>query len=168
MKFGASLIEAAAVEDDDILMSMLASLLVNATNGSAESEPRQAFLSILKDMTPFDAKVFMSAYMSPPVKEKGPRTVYTTWLPETYLTEKHGPHGHYGEPRPEVVESLWNLARLGLMQPGGGWDGASFVSIVTLTSLGDALLAAASTPSQREACRPIAPVEGTPPQTGGE
>ncbi len=93
-----------------------------------------------------------------PISEasRGFETVCTNGLPEHHVTADQQRSGKPGKLRPNVEVSLWNLARLGMLAPGGGWGGISTVFTVTRTALGHAFLAATTTEADCEAHRPTA------------
>lgn len=149
LKFGVPLLEAAALEDDPDLRDMMATLLAKATSETGQEDRRTAFVAMLSGMEPLDAKVLLAAYNArTPPRSNGYRIVNTAGVPEaeTVLDERAT---RTPEPRPEVRRALWNLVRLGCIQPGGGWGGVSSIGVVTITDLGIALIEATTLPEQR-------------------
>jgi hypothetical protein len=142
-KFGFALLEAASLENDDDLQDMFARLLANATTEGTGVEARRAFVSILSDLTPFDARLLRMIYDAP--RHTAGLPIRTANLPDGYVEAK--PIGARDDPPSKDVElSLWNLVRLGCVNEAGGWDGTSSVALVMLTELGGRLI---------EACTPM-------------
>jgi hypothetical protein len=109
LKFGLPLIEAATLEDDDILQDMYARLLANATDPTSTIEAKRAFVSILQDCGPLEVRLLERICHAP---DEG-RFVQTARLPNEYLPELSGalpPHFHGGgaksRSQPCLVEPL--------------------------------------------------------------
>jgi hypothetical protein len=64
-KFGLDLIEAATIEESDDLSELWARLLANAMDADFPGEMRVAFISILREMTPLDAKLLQAGCKMP-------------------------------------------------------------------------------------------------------
>lgn len=136
LKVALPLLEAASIETNDDLQDMFARLLVNGTNSNSGIEIKRAYVSILQDFTPLEARLLV-ALCNAPKSEKGIRTAA---LPDRYLNDKKEDEPAE-EPPLDVALALSNLARLGCVEPGLFWGGTS-ISIVTVTSLGRALFEA--------------------------
>jgi hypothetical protein len=137
MKFGVPLIEAATLEEDDKLQDMFARLLVTATNPNAAVKAQRSFVTILQDLGPLEALLLDRIYNAP----TRPGTVLTAKLPDGYVSDETSEE----MPPYEVQLALWNLVRLGCIEPGGTWGGGSTVSAATMTALGRALVEACTT-----------------------
>jgi hypothetical protein len=142
MKVGIPLINAAALEEDDKIQDMYARLLVNATDPNARIKAQRAYVTILEDVGPLEVLLLDRIYNAPK-----PGAVATAKLPDSYVESVDG----NGLPSEEVQLALWNLARLGCVEPGGTWGGGSSVSVVTLTGLGRALVETCTTATSRAA-----------------
>jgi hypothetical protein len=145
IKFSAPLLEAASLEDEPELREMFAALLVNTTDPNSHIERRRGFITILQEMTPLDARVLVALSKAPDANQQmyPSKTVYTAKLPDGFLPPDHNAQG--GPlilPPRDVAVSLFNLARLGCVEPAGVWDGAVSIALVTLTDLGSAVLEA--------------------------
>lgn len=141
-KFAFSLIENASMEDDDYLHDMFASLLYNTTTDSNATEPRQAYLEIIKGMSSFDAKILASLHNAPDYSKEssGEKLIYTEKIPHEYVQKTddttiiNPPH--------EVIIALNNLHRLGCVVPTSLWGGGVSFGLVSLSSLGRAFVEA--------------------------
>lgn len=149
LKFGVPLITAATLEDDDTLQDMYARLLANATNPNGTVQARRAFVTILQDFGPLEALLMDRIYHAPSGPPDSPNGVRTSKLPEAYAQDDTT-----GRPTAEVELALWNLTRLGCVEPAGTWGGGSTVAMVTMTELGRAFIEACTTVSGRAAPAP--------------
>jgi hypothetical protein len=145
LNFGVPLLEAASLQENDQLQDIFARLLVNATNPESKVKARRAFVSILQDFGPLEALVLDRIYRAPQDGKAEGGAVMTAKLPESYSSR--GDENTL--PNSEVQIALWNLARLGCVEPGGTWGGGSSVSVVTLTGLGRALVEATLSPTEQ-------------------
>ena len=130
------LIQAGSLEEDDWMQDRWAALLVNAADASIDTEIRRAFVSILEDLSAFDATVFECVY----AVDVGTGTedeVWTKHVPKFVSEER--PEGDM-RPSAEVEISLGNLARLGLIASAVFWSGPSPFCCVNKTALGVAFL----------------------------
>ncbi|TKW79804.1 MAG: DUF4393 domain-containing protein [Bradyrhizobium icense] len=134
LKFGLPLIAAASIEQDDDFQDLYARLLVNATNPDSKVSARRAFVSILQELGPLEVQLLDRIYFAPKDPDAG--GVRTGKLPAEYSSEP-------GVPSSEVELALWNLVRVGCIEPAGTWGGGSTVSVVTLNALGTAFVEAA-------------------------
>jgi Abortive infection alpha len=133
-KVALSLIEAASIEEDDDLQDLYARLLVNLTNPGNAVEAKRAFVTILQDFGPLEARLLQMLCDAP----GAPQTVQTAGLPHKYLDETNV-EGNVRSPSEGASLALWNLARLGCVAPAGTWGGGSTVAVVSVTELGRAL-----------------------------
>jgi hypothetical protein len=136
-KFGLPLIAAASIENDDNLQDIYARLLATATNPDNKIEAKRAFVSILQELGPVEVLLIDKIYSAPTTPGN---IVQTGRLPDHYSTNMDDANAR---PSAEVELALWNLARLGCIEPAGTYGGGSTVSVVTLTSLGRAFVEAA-------------------------
>jgi hypothetical protein len=113
-----------------------AALLVNAADASIDTEVRRALVSILEDLSAFDAKVFECVY-AVDVGTEMEDGIWTKHIPKFVSRER--PEGDI-RPSAEVEISLGNLARLGLVASAMFWSGPSPFSCVNKTALGLAFL----------------------------
>jgi hypothetical protein len=145
MKLGVPLISAASLEENDRLQDMFARLLVSATDPNAKIKAQLAFVTILEDLGPLEALLLDRIYSAP----TEPAVALTTArLPDAYLNPGEGTDEL---PSPEVQLALWNLVRLGCIEPAGTWGGGSTVAAVTLTGLGRALVEVCTTNAPKDA-----------------
>lgn len=142
LKVALPLLEAASIETNDDLQDMFARLLVNGTNPNSGIEIKRAYVSILQDFTPLEARLLM-VLCNVPNSERGIRTAA---LPDRYVVDGKDNNETAEEPPPAVALALSNLARLGCVEPGLFWGGTS-ISIVTVTALGRALFEACTVKS---------------------
>jgi hypothetical protein len=137
LKFGLPLIAAASVENDDDLQDLYARLLATATNPDNKIEAKRAFVSILQDLGPLEVLLIDKIYSAPSTPAN---VVRTGRFPEHYSTNMDDANAR---PSAEVELALWNLSRLGCIEPAGTYGGGSSIAAVSLTSLGRALVEAA-------------------------
>ena len=137
LKFGLPLIAAASIENDDQLQDLYARLLATATNPDSKIEAKRAFVSMLQDLGPLEVLLIDLIYSSPNTPAN---IVRTGGFPERYSTNLDNANAR---PSAEVELALWNLVRIGCIEPGGTYGGGSSIAAVTLTSLGRALVEAA-------------------------
>ena len=130
------------LEEDDELQDRWAILLVNAADAKTTIEIRHAFVSILKDMTPFDALLLTTIYSIS--EEEGKLGIRTEGLPEEILP-KDKVRGR--ETREDVRLSMSNLLRLNLIGPPTVLGGGEALYVVYQTTLGREFMKAC-TPSK--------------------
>ncbi|MBQ7594131.1 MAG: DUF4393 domain-containing protein [Synergistaceae bacterium] len=63
-KLGIPLLDAASLEEDDVIQDIWARLLLNAAYANFTSEIRVAFIDIIKTLTPIDAQILRQIYNS--------------------------------------------------------------------------------------------------------
>ena len=149
LKFAIPLLEKASLEDDEDLRELWARLLVNAGDASTSIELRNGYVTVLAELSAFDARnldVLASASLADQIIDRPYLPVVETWcLPET--ASIHEDRTRKSEPPAlslEITESLGNLFRLGCIAPGGGWGGVALFTVVTVTGFGRALHRACS------------------------
>jgi len=141
LTFGVPLIEAATLEENDDLQTVWAQLLVNAAIAGG-SEPRTAFVSMLKDMSPLDARILQMVVRAPADLMKD--YIYTAGFPEDYTPPPKSSEERLMPSLP-VETSLWNLARLMCVEPMQLISGRT-VAAVYPTTLGKGFVKAVSRP----------------------
>lgn len=134
LKAAVPLIEAASLEEDDELQDMFARLIVNGTNPESGIEAKRTFVTILQDFGSLEARLLNALHNAP----GDPVTINTAGLPDRYLGENEEDRKML--PRRDVEVALWNLARLGCIEPAALWGGTTTVAGVTVTALGHALM----------------------------
>ena len=111
MKVGVPLIEAASLEEDDLLQDMYAQLLVNATNTeNCRKASHRSYVSILQDFGPVEAALLDALYYVPRALD-----AYSA------RTEMNASDNDYDEwyiitddrILNELDTAIWNLHRLG-------------------------------------------------------
>ena len=149
LKFAIPLLEKASLEDNEELRELWAHLLVNAGDASTPMELRSGYVTVLSELSSFDARnlaLLASASLADPFVDRPYLPVIETWhLPVVAMIHEDGPGKT--EPPPlsgEITESLGNLFRLGCIAPGGGWGGVALFTVVTVTGFGRALHRACS------------------------
>lgn len=148
LKIAVPLLEAASLEEDDELQDVWAKLFVNAANADSGVEIRRAFLSILEDMGSLEVRILEAIVHAPADLDVGQNMegyVPTAGLPEQYAAR--GAEGWCPEPKGETAVTLWNLSRLGCVEPTLTMGGLS-IRTVRPTPLGDALVRACTLQKQ--------------------
>jgi hypothetical protein len=62
LNFAIDALEQGAMEQDDDLQDIWARLLANAVDATSEVQPRRAYISIIKDLSPLDALILEQIY----------------------------------------------------------------------------------------------------------
>jgi hypothetical protein len=134
LKAAIPLIQAASLEEDDELQDMFARLLVNGTDPESGIEARRTLVTILQDFGPLEARLLKALCDAP----SGPLNVRTAGLPDRYLggTEEE----QKMVPPVNIEVALWNLVRLGCIEPVALWGGGTSVASVSVNALGHALM----------------------------
>ena len=141
------LIEAAILEEDEDLSVHWAQMFVNATDANSKAEVRRAYISIFQDCTRLDVQI-LGALDSSGHCVSG-ATVRSALLPDQVLPFYASDMPAISKlPNPEVVRSLWNLIRLGLVSPENTHGGDKRLLFVALTSLGVGLVEACTSPRE--------------------
>jgi hypothetical protein len=138
LKIGLPLLDHATLEEDDELQDIWARLLINGGDANSGVELRKAFVSILADLSAFDAQLLAVIAAAPNADTTG---VLTFYLPGAVLppVEGQAPPG----PSEAVAVALWNLVRLACVTPATGWGG-THIGHVFLSPLGKAFVTACS------------------------
>jgi len=136
LKIAIPLFQAASIEDDNFLQDKWAILLVNAANAESGIEVRRAFVEILEQISPLEAKILDVVY-SLPFKETQHDGIFASDLPNSArrYTEK-GNREDGLEPSDEVKLAIANLARVGCLKPGMSWGGGERFQKINPTILG--------------------------------
>lgn len=132
------LLEEASLADSEILQDRWATLLANAAD-AAKPEVRRAYVTILAELTPFDASILEKicdadrAYV--PSVDRPYAELWTHRLPEEVMVSTGKAFESTGL-RPDVALALTNLARLGLIDSVAAFGGMATVHWVSMTELG--------------------------------
>lgn len=133
LKLAIPILEDGSLEEDNSLQDIWAQLLANAADASSGVEVRRAFLTILNDLSPLDARNVKAIYgVSDPMDHRG---IATIGLPATAFA-RSTEDAHMIALDPEIEVSIRNLVRLGLVEPTPIFDGGSIVTVVHRTELG--------------------------------
>ncbi|UJW82550.1 Abi-alpha family protein [Hydrogenophaga sp. SL48] len=138
------IMQGASLEEDDDLQDRWAALLVNAANANFGSEVRRAYVAILEQLNPLDARILDVLY-SLPFEDSQHHGIITADLP-LHARIKMEKEQELRLPTEDVVISLSNLVRLGCLRPGMTWGGGESYGRVNPTVAGKAFV---------EACRPF-------------
>lgn len=132
-------LDGGSLEENEDVLELWARLLANSTQSAT---PRIAFVSILKEMSPFDARVFAAIYSITSPAGTSVQVV-TEGLPDhverTRPSETPGKKREYSLPSDEVIQSLANLERLGVAAFGTSFSGAESFDRANQTTLGRSL-----------------------------
>ncbi|MDP2848364.1 MAG: Abi-alpha family protein [Humidesulfovibrio sp.] len=140
MNIAISLMQAASMEEDDVLQDTWARLLVNAIDADSGVDVKRSFVSILSELTPVEVRILHLMHEG---SERNPlESFYTYALPDSlmpYPTKVPIPK------EVQVVEenvhvALWNLVRLGCICSHAIEQ--QVVHLVSLTALGRAFVKA--------------------------
>jgi hypothetical protein len=138
LDFGLRLLQQATIQENNELQEMWAQLLVNAGDASTSTEPRSAFVQMLSELTPFDARnTAVLAQATLEYRGKASIPNLETWnLPESTFG-----HDEIGREMPILSEniavSVSNLNRLGIIQAASAtFGGKPIFQYVSVTPLG--------------------------------
>lgn len=145
LKFAVPLIQAASLEDDDDLQDLWARLLVNASI-DPEIASHRMFISVLENMSALDAQVLFVLHRSAAQPHAG---IVTRDLPESATVWREGMEQPNTQPREDVLLSLANLGRLGVITGLGTAGGGTSWAAVHITILGLKLVEACTSAAQR-------------------
>ncbi|WP_457447699.1 Abi-alpha family protein [Roseateles sp. P5_E4] len=139
--FAVDAIEQGSIEEVDELQDLWARLLANAADADKDVEPRRAYVSMLKDFTPLDARIFQMIYgLTPSLGQ----FIFTGDLPDGASTGAEDNAATRREPPDAVKSSLSNLVRLGLLNFAQTVKGDELHAIVLQTFAGRDLMRALS------------------------
>ncbi|ULR89734.1 Abi-alpha family protein [Comamonas sp. B21-038] len=131
INFALSVLEEGSLEEDDDLQDLWARLLANVADAGVGVSPRRAYISLIKDLSPLDALVFELIYSVPDVPNGKPIVTYQ--LPQKAFRADGLDKADILEPSEEIVLSLANLERLGLLSYGPSWGGGEIFKYVNKT-----------------------------------
>jgi hypothetical protein len=135
------LVEAAVAEGDDELQDLWARMFINAADAESGPEMRRAYTSILQDCTRLDIRILACLYNVAP--ELRGETVRSKFLPDEAKLVARDSSDSDHNPAPEVLRSLWNLHRLGLIAPDTAFAAGDEQMVnVRITALGVGLVKA--------------------------
>ena len=136
LKIAIPLLQAASVEEDDGLQDKWVNLLVNAANSASGIEIRRAYIEILEQISPLEARILDVIY-SLPFESIHHDGVVTCDLPNSARPEtKEDQATEPREPSDEIKLALANLARVGCLRQGSTWGGGENFRRVNPTLLG--------------------------------
>ena len=140
LKFAVPLLQAATIEDDDDLQDLWAHLLVNA---SVEPEVAQhrVFVNVLENMSSFDAQVLFCLQRT---SREPHDAIITAELPASASVWGENMEQPRTQPSDDVLFSLGNLGRLGLITGLATAGGGTTWVAVHVTILGKRLVDACS------------------------
>ncbi|WP_196485891.1 Abi-alpha family protein [Burkholderia cepacia] len=148
-KFAIPLLQAASLEDDADIRDLWATLLVNYANANSGVDLSAAYISILRDLTPLDARILQAIYALS-FEETQHQGVLTGHLPEQAQIRPDGSRKSMDilEPTGDVRLSLANLERLGCLTLMRTMGGGQLMDTVNPTYLGAFFVAACTLPSR--------------------
>lgn len=136
LKLAIPLLEAASLEDDDLLQDLWVRLLVNAVDERTHINLQRSYIEILGQLTPLEARLLQKIY-SLPYEQTLHAGIVTGGLPAHALShEDDGKDHDLQEPSIEVKLALANLARLGCIVVQKSWGGGEIFKKVNPTLLG--------------------------------
>jgi abortive infection alpha-like protein len=141
LKLAIPLLQGGSLEDDDDLQDLWARLLVNAADDRSPVTIKRVFVDILQSIGPLEAKILQMLYALP-FDEMQRRGVLTADMPNSVKLRPNNPGFKLKSPSQEVELALANLKRLGCLSHAMTWGGGETFSIVNLTILGSAFVAA--------------------------
>lgn len=140
LNFAIDALEQGAMEEDDDLQDIWARLLANAVDATAEVQPRRAYISIIKDLSPLDALILERIYEVD--QELLQKAIVTHELPSRAYPAIDIDLKTLPKPSDEVQVALANLERLGLISYGASWGRGEVFSLVNKTTAGKAFMMA--------------------------
>jgi len=142
LKLAVPLLEAASLEDDDYLQDLWARLLVNAANGSSRINLQRAYISVLEQLTPFEAAILQMIYSLPYEQTRHDGVVVGNLPHSLTIGKDDGNADALSEPSEEVKLALANLARVGCIVIQKSWGGGEIFKQVNPTLLGKSFVEA--------------------------
>lgn len=144
LKVAIPLLQAASIEDDDNLQDKWVNLLVNAANANSGVEIRRAYVEILGQISPLEAKILDVVYALS-FEATQHNGVLTHFLPDIAIEDsKDSKDDRQQEPTDDVKLAMSNLERVGCLRLGMTYGGGGSFTRVNPTLLGKAFV---------EACR---------------
>ena len=138
LKFGIPLINAAILENDELLRDAWAKLLINATDADSGIEMRRAYIDILENLTSLDVKNLTAIYPALPDYDAAYLAAY---LPDKLVLHENNNKDYPDTPR-HIDISLHNLHRLGCVHNMAFWGSKGTFTFVKIAALGEALVEA--------------------------
>lgn len=136
------LLQAASVEEDDALQDRWVNLLVNAANASCGIEIRRAYIVILEQISPLEAKILDVIY-SVPFEQTQHEGIVTSSLPDSArVMREEDKKSPQPDPSAEVMLALSNLERVDCLRLGMTWGGGGSFRRINPTLLGKEFVAA--------------------------
>lgn len=139
------LLEGASLAEDDELRDRWANLLLNFSNPRSGVKAQRSFVSVLSELAPIDACALQVIYSVDQPPESG-RAILTAELPSTVTLQPPPDATKHPippkQPSVEMMVTLGNLARLGLIGSASFWDDAGNLSMVNQTPFGREFLRA--------------------------
>jgi len=142
LKLAIPLLQAASLEDDDLLQDLWARLLVGAATGTSQAELMRAHVALLEQISSFEAQLLRVIYELPyeSAKHAG---ILTEHLPHAAsVRPERGEQQKPKEPTEEVCLALSNLSRLNCISVHRSMGGGEYFSVVHPTRLGLSLIRA--------------------------
>ncbi len=133
MKIAIPIMQGGSLEENDYLQDYYARLLANAADTNSETEVRRAFISILEDLAPNDAKVLKKIYDVP--AEEAKYGIRTIGLPDSVAVDNPETDKLW-VPSSEMQVIIRNVLRLGLLDTAMMYGGGHHLGKVYQTQLG--------------------------------
>lgn len=140
LNFAIDALEQGAIEQDDDLQDIWARLLANAVDATSEVQPRRAYISIIKDLSPLDALILEQIYAIDQGLHR--KAIMTHELPSRASPAFDVDRKTLHKPTEEVQVALANLERLGLIAYGASWGGGEIFELVNHSTAGKAFMMA--------------------------
>ena len=144
LKVAIPLLQAASIEDDDSLQDKWANLLVNAANANSGVEIGRAYVEILQQISPLEAKLLDAVYALS-FEATQHAGILTHSLPDFAIADsKDTAEESRREPTDDVKLAMSNLERVGCLRLGMTFGGGGSFTRVNPTFLGKAFVEACS------------------------
>jgi hypothetical protein len=140
LNFAIDALEQGAMEQDDDLQDIWARLLANAVDATSEVQPRRAYISIIKDLSPLDALILEQIYAVD--QERHRKAIVTHELPTRAYPAIDIDLKTLPKPSEDVQVALANLERLGVISYGVSWGGGEVFDLVSQSTAGKAFMMA--------------------------
>lgn len=140
LSFAIDALEQGAMEQDDDLQDIWARLLANAVDAASEVQPRRAYISIIKDLSPLDALILEQIYAVD--QKQHQKAIGTHELPSRAYPAIDIDLKTLPKPSEEVQVALANLERLGVISYGVSWGGGEVFDLVNQSTAGKAFMRA--------------------------
>lgn len=139
LKLAIPLLQGASLEEDDQLQDRWVNLLVNAANANSGVEIRRAYIEILEQITPLEAKILDVIYALPfeTIRING---VVTQDLPNSTRAVLETETEETADPTDDVKLAIGNLARIGCLKYVSTWGGGEYYKRTLPTFLGQAFV----------------------------